>query len=98
MDNQLSIKVTIANRQYPLRIERSEEEGIRKAAKKVNERTKEYGLNYAVEDAQDLLAMAALNFANEARELSGSKMAVTEQQEEKLAEIDQLLSDYLSSK
>ena len=97
MDDLLSIKVTIANRQYPLRINRSEEEAIRKAAKKINERIKEYEQNYAVRDPQDLLAMCALQFANEAHSKSSAKPGETELQTEKAIEVDELLSDYLSS-
>ncbi len=97
MDDLLSIKVTIANRQYPLRINRSEEEAIRKAAKKINERIKEYEQNYAVRDPQDLLAMCALQFANESISGSVSKPGETEEQSDKAIEIDGILSDYLSS-
>lgn len=97
MEDLLSIKVTIANRQYPLRIERSEEEGIRKAAKMINERIKEYEQNYAVRDSQDLLAMCALQFANEANSLHANKPGESEQHADKTIEIDEMLSDYLSS-
>ena len=55
--SQLSIKVNIAGRTYPLTIERSEEEMIRKAADKINESIKDLKENYAVKDIQDLLAM-----------------------------------------
>ncbi|MBI1221671.1 MAG: cell division protein ZapA [Bacteroidetes bacterium] len=62
---ELSIKVTIADRQYPLKIQASDEENVRKAAWKVNERLKEYVEKYAVADRQDALAMIALEFATE---------------------------------
>ena len=58
--SQLSIKVNIAGRTYPLTIERSEEEMIRKAADNINQSIKEFQNNYAVKDIQDLLAMTAL--------------------------------------
>ncbi|HEY3388760.1 MAG TPA: cell division protein ZapA, partial [Prolixibacteraceae bacterium] len=38
MDDKLSININIADRMYPLRIDRKEEEGIRKAAKIINEK------------------------------------------------------------
>lgn len=62
---ELSIKVTIAERQYPLKIQATDEENVRKAAWKVNERLKEYVEKYAVADRQDALAMIALEFATE---------------------------------
>ena len=60
--SELSIKLNIANRVYPLTIKRTEEEGIRKTAKMINEKIKEYESDYAVKDKQDLLAMCALEY------------------------------------
>jgi len=60
--SDLSIKINIANRVYPLTVKAEEEEGIRKTAKMINERIKEYEQNYAVKDKQDLLAMCALEY------------------------------------
>ncbi len=61
--SSLSIKVTIAGRTYPLTIDRSEEEIIRKAAAEINKNIDSLKNNYAVKDVQDLLAMTALQFA-----------------------------------
>ena len=62
--SELSIKINIANRVYPLTVKTEEEEGIRKTAKLINDRLKEYEQDYAVKDKQDLLAMCALEFGN----------------------------------
>lgn len=62
---ELSIKVNIADRQYPLKIQLDDEENLRKAAKRINERLKDYFENYSVQDKQDALAMIALEFATE---------------------------------
>lgn len=62
---EISIKVSIADRIYPLKIKLSEEENIRKAAKMINEQIKEIQKNYAVNDKQDLLSMYALQLATE---------------------------------
>ena len=62
MDDKLSINVNIADRMYPLRIERSEEEGIRRAAKIINDRIAQYRQKYVSKDVQDCLAMATLQF------------------------------------
>lgn len=61
--SELSIKVVIAGRSYPLTIERSEEENVRKAAKDINRAVEELQSNYAVHDKQDLLAMVALELS-----------------------------------
>ena len=62
MEDKLAIKVQIAERFYPLKIERREEERIRKAAKLINDRLLQYKQRYTDKDPQDFLAMAALQF------------------------------------
>lgn len=65
MADSFKIKVTIADRVYPLTISNpNEEEGLRKAAKKINELVAKFEDNYAVGDKQDVLAMCALQFAS----------------------------------
>ncbi|MFT6845968.1 MAG: cell division protein ZapA (FtsZ GTPase activity inhibitor) [Flavobacteriales bacterium] len=63
--SQLSIKITIAGRTYPLSINMSEEERIRKAAKTIDENLSKLQQSYAVKDKQDLLAMTALQMGVE---------------------------------
>lgn len=60
--DELSITVTIADRIYRLTIDKTEEEIVRKAARQIEERIREYAKTYAYKDKQDLLAMAALQF------------------------------------
>ena len=62
MDEQLSIKVQIAERFYPLKIKQQDEEKIRKAAKLINDKVLQYKQRYTDKDAQDFMAMAALQF------------------------------------
>lgn len=63
--SELSIKVSIGGRTYPLTIKRSDEEKIRKAASEIDKNLKELKNNYAVVDTQDLLAMTVLQYATE---------------------------------
>ncbi len=62
MDDLLSIRVTVADRLFPLRIKREDEESIRKAVKMINDRVLSYRELYPDKDAHDSLAMATLNF------------------------------------
>ena len=62
MEEKLSIRVNIADRYYPLKIEKEDEEKIRKAAKLINDKVFQYKTKYADKDIQDFLAMAALQF------------------------------------
>ena len=63
--SELSIKLNIGGRVYPLTIDRSEEEVIRKAAKVIEENMRVFQANYAVKDKQDLLAMTALQMSTQ---------------------------------
>jgi cell division protein ZapA (FtsZ GTPase activity inhibitor) len=62
MGDQLSIKVQIAERFYPLKIMRNDEEKIRKAARLINDKVLQYKQRYTDKDAQDFITMAALQF------------------------------------
>ncbi|MBL4559992.1 MAG: cell division protein ZapA [Labilibaculum sp.] len=62
MDEKLSIRVNVADRFYPLKIDRSQEEVIRKAAKMINEKVLQYKQRYKDKDTQDFLAMASLQY------------------------------------
>ena len=62
MDDKLSIRVNVADRYYPLKVERENEEKIRKAARMINEKVLQYKQRYSDKDVQDFLAMAALQY------------------------------------
>ena len=69
MEDKLSIKVNVAERYYPLRIAREEEESIRKAARLINERVLQYKQRYSDKDIQDFMAMTALQYVIKALEI-----------------------------
>ncbi len=93
MDEKLSIKVNIADRYYPLKIERKDEEKIRKAAKLINEKVIQYKQRYLDKDTQDFLAMAALQFVSKVLELEEKfDTGLIEQQ---VKELNQELEEYL---
>jgi cell division protein ZapA len=62
MDDKLSIRVNVADRYYPLKVERENEERIRKAARLINEKVLQYKQKYSDKDVQDFLAMASLQY------------------------------------
>ena len=78
MDDKLSIRVNVAERYYPLKVDRSDEERVRKAARLINEKVLQYKQKYVDKDIQDFLAMAALQFVirliEEEEKVSGDKM------------------------
>ena len=69
MDDKLSIRVNLIDRYYPLKIERGDEEKIRKAGKIINEKVLQYKQKYSDKDVQDFLAMAALQYVTKLMEL-----------------------------
>ena len=62
MDDKFSIRVNVADRYYPLKVERENEEKIRKAARMINDKVLQYKQRYTDKDVQDFLAMAALQY------------------------------------
>jgi cell division protein ZapA len=62
---EISIKVSIADVVYPLRISLEEEENVRKAAKLINDKIKVFREDYRISDKANLLSMVALQFATE---------------------------------
>lgn len=59
----ININVIIADRPYPLKIKKAEEEDVRNAAREINEKVKQFQQVYAAKDKQDYLAMSALMYA-----------------------------------
>ncbi|MBE9480359.1 MAG: cell division protein ZapA [Bacteroidetes bacterium] len=93
--DELTISVTIADRPYRLTIKKEEEETIRKAAKFINEKIKDYSENYAFNDKQDLLAMVSLQYANTSLNLEKQYKDKDNRFAERLIEINKVLSDNL---
>ncbi len=91
--SELSIKISIAGRVYPLTIERDEEEVIRKAAKMIDASVSVFQQNYAVKDKQDLLAMTALEMATKA--LQSENKSSSKDTSEEMNEVNELLNKYL---
>ena len=96
MSKNLKIKVTIADRVYPLTIrDEGEEEGIRLAVKKINEMVKQFEQNYEVRDKQDVLAMCALQFASQKEVNTVHENQDSKKIESKLEALNQLLDAHL---
>ena len=97
MEDKLKIKLSIADRVYPLTIQPSQEEGLRKAAKKIEAMIKQFEQSYAVRDKQDVLAMCALQFAAQTEQKNIDKSSEMIEAEEKLKSLNDLLQQHLAS-
>ena len=93
MDDKLSIRVNVADRYYPLKVDRKDEEDIRKAARIINEKVLQYKQKYLDKDTQDFLAMAALQFVNQLLDLQN--VAEKEDLAESLKELNELIDSIL---
>jgi cell division protein ZapA (FtsZ GTPase activity inhibitor) len=96
MDDKLSIRVNVAERFYPLKISRSDEEKIRKAARLINEKVLQYKQRYTDKDLQDFLAMAALQFVIKMIECEEKTDVVPFL--EQIKDLEQELEDYIQNK
>lgn len=88
----LSIKVKISDREYPMRVRDDEEERIRKAAKLINEKLKQYRERFGIDDKQDLLAMVAFDSMVEKMRIEERTGQADEAIQEKIIELSQLIT------
>ncbi|WP_127846335.1 cell division protein ZapA [Psychroflexus aestuariivivens] len=94
--DKLKIKLSIADRVYPLTIRPEQEEGLRKAAKRISDTIKKLEQSYAVRDKQDVLAMSALQFAAEIEQSQLSSKSEINQVEMKLETLDEMIKKQLN--
>jgi len=96
MADKLKIKLSVADRVYPLTINPEQEEGLRKAAKKIEAMIKQFEQSYAVRDKQDVLAMCALQFAAQVEQKVIDKDSDEINVISRLSGLNDLLQDHLS--
>lgn len=96
MDDKLKIKISIADRVYPLTVDFQQEEGLRSASKKIDVMIKQFEENYAVRDKQDVLAMCALQFAAQVEQKQIDSSSGLEEALERLAQMNEKLDSVLS--
>lgn len=95
MKEKLKIKVSIADRVYPMTVFPKQEEGLRLAAQKINKIIKHYEDNYAVRDKQDVLAMSALQFASKIEQLQIDEVDTQNEIEQRLIDLNDKLVNYI---
>ena len=90
MSDYIKIKLNIADRLYPLTIERSQEIFFRDAVKKIESSLKKLQENYSVKDKQDLLAMACIQFAAKLQQSQSNNSKIDD-------EIDEMITNMIDS-
>ncbi len=89
MQELIPINVLIGDRTYRIKIERADEEIVRRTLKTINDKIIEFKTLFAGRDMQDYVAMVLLWYATQAS--SGSKPGVTGALSEALTRLEQLL-------
>ena len=97
MEDTFTINLYIADKHYPLRIKRSEEELVRRAAKLINDKIALYRGHFNVDDSdlelKDLLAMAACQIAIQA--LKAEERSDSSPMTESITKLNKELEDFL---
>ena len=97
MGNQLKIKLSIANRVYPLTIDPIQEEGLRLAAKKIDVMVKKFEENYSVQDKQDVLAMCSLQYAAQLEKSNNQNHTNSPKSEDKIEGLIDMIDIHLAT-
>ena len=74
-----------------MKIERSSEEYIRDAVKKIESRLKFYEENYAIKDKQDMLAMCLIEYASKFESVNNKNVVEDDGLTERLNGIETIL-------
>jgi len=96
MDEKLKIKISVADRVYPLTVDPTQEEGLRSASRKIDAMIRQFEENYAVRDKQDVLAMCALQFAAQAEQRQIDKSVDVESALDRLRAMNDKVDELLS--
>ena len=87
----LSIKIKIAEREYPMRVDESEEERLRLAGRLINDRLRVFKEEFRIEDKQDLLAMVVFECMAEKLKLEQETKDADSEIEKRLNSLQKLV-------
>lgn len=88
----VNINVQIADRTYPLKVLKTEEQTLQRAVQLVNSKIAEYKNTFEGKDKQDYLSMCLLNFAVEYLNADEQRHQSDRLMEEKINQLDSVLS------
>ena len=95
---ELSIKIKIAEREYPMRVEAEEEERLRLASQLINEQVRRYREQYGTTDKQDLLAMVAFDALVQKLEHDKLQLEATQVIADRLSKLNRQIGRAVSAK
>ena len=92
----LSIKIKIADREYPMKVKPEEEARVRSAGKFINDRLKSYREKFGIDDKEDLLAMVAFDCMVAKLKTEEESTAIDSTAESQIDAINKMLNSALS--
>lgn len=90
--DDLSIKIKIADREYPMKVKRHDEERVRTAGRLINEKLKTYREQFGIDDKQDLLAMVAFDCLVDKMTVEDNHQEIDQTVFEKVNQLNQLVT------
>lgn len=90
---ELSVRIKIADREYPMKVSLEDEAKVRQAGKLINEKLKGYRDQFGIDDKQDLLAMVAFDCLMERMQSNSSDHHIDESVMNKVNYLNHILSD-----
>ncbi len=94
-DQKLSIRIKIAEREYPMQVSTEAESILRNAGKKLNEKIQFYREEFGIEDRQDLLSMVAFDCMVELLTARSEKENMNDLVSNKVSQWNELVSSAL---
>jgi cell division protein ZapA (FtsZ GTPase activity inhibitor) len=89
-NNIKNIKVMLAGRSFPLKVEAHKEAAIQKVVKDLNTKINKFQIDYTSANKEDILSMVLLTYAVELQELSSGQSDLSAFNDD-LTEVDEIL-------
>jgi cell division protein ZapA len=90
-----SIKVTILGKQYPLKVEESEEEAMLRIAQYVDEKFRQYKKELNKQPDTTVMTLAALSIAEELFEERKRNRELSQQEDKVLQDVNKSLEEFI---
>ena len=97
MNDLLKIKLTIANRVYPLSVSPHQEASLRLSDKKIEATILQLEKDYAVRDKQDVLAMCSLQYAAQLEKFKNQSPFKSASSDDKIEELIDMIDIHMST-
>jgi cell division protein ZapA len=94
-NDMLSVSVVICGRKFNMKIQKDEEEVLRKAADEINKNVKSYANKFAYKDMQDLLSMVSLQYVTKSIKHKEENSFIQEKLQSRLVDLDEKLNTSL---